>query len=511
MALSGKKILGFGSILLVIAVLLAGYFIYLPKQQKLLEDDIALFIDSLPGDLAADSIKVNVLGNSAEIHGLRGTTKYMFDSEMVVDVGSITLKGVNLNLGKEKGVSKVADALSLADAAMKVTYKVEGLPQPMTQDITLKSVTMENIHGDCSNFGELFGDAPLQRKLDIGASFSAGPVKMKNYVVSSLTAMGPVTISIESCEVKESSLLAVKDAVWENIRGTAMNTEIVGLDRMTLESMHLPDFFASFVEAMEKQDFDAMGAAILEKIEQDPLILKGLVLEGYRVQLMAMEPVAIKKLALDLEASAKKFVFQNTLEQFTVPQSIYGISSIEAAQFSAFYNKPLVFDLRLNAELTQNDGAPAEIRIKDFALQEQNLASLQASGDVINSDAIKHVFALFDSDGPAALKNAKMVLEDKALVETLFQSELKAQAGATDANPLPSTDAMREQAAQNLLAAAGPANPEQAALLEGLVKLLRAPGKLVITMSPETPVELSARGGLKEGAWGTTVEYTPAQ
>ena len=511
MTSSGKKILCYGSILLVIAVLLAGYFIYLPKQQKQLEDNIASFIDSLPGDLAADSIKVNILKNSAEIHGLRGTTKYMFDGEMVVNVGSITLKGLNLDLGKEKGVSNVADALFLADAAMKVTYKIEGLPQPMTQDITLKSVSMENIRGDCSAFGELFGDAPLQRKLDIWATFSAGPVQLKNYVVSSLTGMGPVTISIESCAVKESGMLAAKDAVWENISGTAMNTEFVKLDRMTLESIQLPDFFASFFEAMESQDAAAMGAAILEKIDKDPLIMKGLVLEGYRVQLMAMEPVVIKKLTMDLEASTKKFVFKNTVEQFTVPQSIYGISSIEAAQFSAFYNKPLVFDLRLDAELTQNDGVPAEIRIKDFALQDQNLASLQASGDVINSGEIKHVFALFDSDGPAALKNAKITLEDKALVETLFQSELKALAGMADASQIPSTDAMREQAVQQLLASMEAANPEQAMVLEGLVKLLRAPGKLVITVNPETPVELSARGGLKEGALGATVEYTPAQ
>jgi len=506
MSVSVKKVL-IAVVALLATVAVGCYFFFIPGQEKKFEQGIAAFIGTLPGDLAADGIKVNFLGKSAEIRGLRGTTHY-FGSDTKVDVASLTLTGLNFNPGK--GVVKLADSivvsgLSLTDVAKPVQ------PQDVAQDIALKKLESRNVRGDFNAaVTELPGDAPLARKMDILATFSSGPARMQDYVVTSHTVLGPITISMASWEAQESTLLTSKNAVSKNLRLTAFGTDVFSLDRMSSASLKVPNILAPLVEFMETEDLDALNAQILEKLRQEPLEWRGVVLEGFHFQFMLPEPITVSKLSMDLEASADRLASKKDIQGLILPPSVYGSMSLEAALFSDFYGKALDIDLSKDVVLTQKSGTPVEIMINNLFIRDKNLASAQLKANLMHTGDIQHVYGVFDSAGDIVLKNAELVLEDKNLVATFLEAELKAPLDREGDGDHVSVADLREQVAQSIAALFAGEGEDYTALGEGLVKLIMAPGRLTITAAPETPVSLVNLADDIVKALRLKVEYTPA-
>lgn len=513
MSTSAKKIVVAVVILLVIAAL-GGYFMFIPRQEKKYEQAIAAFIADLPGNLAADSIKVHFLGNSAEIRGLRGATKSFEGSDMTVDVATITLTGLNLDLlsGNAAGIVYLADSLILSDGSLNIAMNAGGPDRPIQQNTSFSQWELHNLRGDFAGaVAEFVGDASLERKLDIAATFSAGPTSLKNYV-STITepALGPLTVSMDSWEAQETSLLSCKDAVWKNMRVTlaALNAEIMSLERISLASMNLPNFLAPLFAALDNDNSDALGAILLGKISKDPIEMRGLVMENFRFQVMSPESVSIRRLSMDLDASTTRLAIKKTVEGLVLPAFVYGSMGIEAAQFSAFYGKPLDLDLRLDVEVTQKSGSLTEVLIRDLSLQDNNLASLQIKADIIHTGKADHLYAVFDDKGDAALQKGELVLVDKNLVGTFLEAELQASAPGGEEEDQPSVAELRETTAQSFIDMYTAQGGFHAVIGEGLGKLIRAPGRLTIRFAPESPVSLS--DPLPE-ALGATVEYTPAE
>jgi len=509
MSTSSKKIL-----LAVVALLIAGalgcYFFFIPGQEKKYEQNIAAFIKELPGDLAADAIKVNFLGNSAEIRGLRGTTQYL-GNDISVDLASLTLTGLNFNLGKETGVNKLADSLIIADASVKQSTTVPGLPQPITQDFTFKNFELHNVRGDFNAVADLLGDASLERKMDIAATFSAGPVRLKDYVQTTNTALGAIIMRLASLEAQESSLLTAKNTVWEKMSLTAFNAEVMGIDRMTQASMKMPNILAPLIEFMDmRREFDSMSAIFLEKIRQEPIEMRGLVIEGFRFQFMTPEPITIGRLSMDLEASADRLAFKKDIQGLILPPSIYGPMSLEAALFSDFYAKSLDIDLNMDVVLTHKSGAPVEIMINNAFIRDKNLASAQLRANILHTGDMQHVYGVFDSDGDIVLKSAELVLEDKNLVGAFLEAEFKTPQDRENGEDQVSVADLREQVAQSIAILYAGEGEDQTALREGLIKLIKAPGRLTITSAPEAPVNLATPEDDILNALRLKVEYTPA-
>ena len=510
MSASAKKITAV-VVALLAAVALGGYFVFIPQQEKKYEQEIAAFIEALPGDLAADAIKVNFLKNSAEIHGLRGATKYIMDSDLQVDIASMTLTGLNFSLGKKPGIEALADSFICSDASANVTTKVEGLAQSMTQNLVFKNFELHNLKGDASAVNDLLGDAPLARKLDIAATFSAGPVRIDGYVNTTNTDFGPIVISLDSGGAEESSLLTAKNVTWEKMRFSAMNTEFIVIDRMALASMKMPNFLAPMLEASENKDPDAMGQAILSKISDSPIEMRGLVMEGFRLQFMTPEAVTIKKLEMDLEASASRLTVKKNVEGFVLPPSMYGHMSVEAAQFSAYYQKPLDIDMRIDLEMTQKNGTPTEVFVNDLFVQDKNLASAQIKAEALDGSPMSSVYGVFTGNDALSMKKGELVLEDKAFLETYFQAEIAAHAGEQPQGGARSSVAdVREKAAQRILGSSSAGNATLAALAEGVAKFLKTPGKLSIACNPATPLVFDTLTPATLDSLGATVEFTPA-
>jgi len=492
-----KKIL-LAVVPLVIITAAGGYFVFIPQQEKKHEQRIAALIASLPGNLGADSITVHALGKSAEIRGLRGATRY-FGSDVNLDVALLTLSGLNFTPGK--GVDKLADSLIISGLAITETANPPQ-PQAMTQDIALKNLELHDLRGDFNAVAELFGEASLARKMDILATFSIGSSRMRDYTVTMHTVLGPIVMSLDSSETQEASLLTAKNSVSKNLRLTSLDTEIIGLDRLSAASMKVPNILAPMFELMETEDFDAAGELILEKFRKEALEVRGLALEGLRFQLMMPEPVSVSTLKLDLMASADRLAVKKEVQGLSLPPAIYGPMSLEAAQFSEFYEKPLDLDLRKDIVLTHTSGAPISISINDLFIRDKNLASAQFKGELLyRDDEAKHMFAVFDSDpDDLLLKNAVLTLTDKALVATFLEAEFGDKAAD-----------MREMMAQGLVAMSALGGESFILIAEGLAKLIRAPGTLTITGAPELPVSLADPLDVMMKALRLTVEYTPAK
>lgn len=515
MSASAKKILAAVAGLLGIAALVA-YFVFIPQQEKKYEGAIAAFIDALPGDLTAESIRVDFLRNAAEIRGLRGNTAYIADSEMHVDIASVRLSGLNFGLEHKAGVNALADSLSAANGSIQTTMKMEGLDSPITQNIKFNSFEIQAIKGDFSAARReiLSEETSLERKLDIAASFSAGPVRIRDYTTSTDmgAGLGSIETSMDSFEAKQYSLLSTQKAVLENMRISAMNMEFLALARLSLASFSMPNILLPLAENMENENVEVLGKAILGKIAQSPIVLRGLVLEGLRFQPMLPEAVNMKRWSMDVEASDKKLAVRQKVEGFVLPPSLYGPLSPETAQFSAFYKKALDIDLRLDAELTQKSGGGAEVALKDLFIQDKNLASAQIRADLLDATPMDSVYGLFDS-GALALKKGELVLEDKALLENLLQAEITARGkGQRPEEQSSELIAMlREKSAQSLLEEAATESDAAKALAEGLARLIKEPGRLRIACNPAAPFALSLLDPSALEGLGATVEFSPAK
>jgi hypothetical protein len=290
---------------------------------------------------------------------------------------------------------------------------------------------------------------------------------------------------LASWEAQEASLLTVKNAVWEKMSLTAFNAEVMGVDRMAQASMKIPNILAPLIEFMDmRREFDSMNAAVLEKIRQEPIEMRGLVIEGFRFQFMTPEPITINRLSMDLEASVDRLVFKKDMQGLNLPPSIYGPMSLEAALFSDFYAKPLDIDLSMDVVLTQKSGTPVEIMINNLFIRDKNLASAQLRANIMRTGDMQHVYGVFDSDGDIVLKSAELVLEDKNLVGTFLEAEFGDGAQVSVAD-------LREKMAQSIITLYAGEGGDHTALSEGLVKLIKAPGRLTITSAPEAPVNIA--------------------
>ena len=494
---SVKKIL-LAIVALLAALALGGYFFFIPGQEKKYEREIAAFIDSLPGKLAADAIKVNFLGNSAEIRGLRGTTRYP-GSEVTVNVGSLTLKGFNFRLGTA-GVSKLADSLIITDCS---------ITQGVTQDIALGRLELHNMRGDLNAAAELFGDTPLERKMEIATSFSAGPVRLRDCAITTHTVLGPVIMRLDSSETQEASLLTSKNSVSEKLTLTAFNTEVMSLDRIHLASVTIPNIIAPVLDLVDmRRDLDDISMVILERIRQKPFAMRGLIMEGFRFQFMMPEPISFGRFSMDLDASADSLAVKKDMQGLILPPSIYGPISMEAAQFSAFYAKPLNLDLRSDFTLTQTGDASAEFTVRDVLIRDKNLASAQASANFILNAEARHVYEFLDNEPDVFLKQITLTLEDKALVSTFLESELATFTGARQI----SADELREQIAQSIIMLSAIGGESYMLIAEGLASLIQAPGKLTIAGAAGTPVDIFA-SSLSDTLMELelAVEFTPSE
>lgn len=499
MSATSKKVV-FTVVAVLIALAVGGYFIFIPQQEKKIEQRIHEFIASLPGEIQADAVKVHFLRNSAEITGLRGTTSYFQQGELKLDISSLSLSGLNFSLGEKPGKGKVADTIHADKSSFIINLPPQGFSQPMKQEVSFSSMDLKGVSGDCSGFPELFGGASLKRQIEVASSFEVKSFALKDYVTSSDVGIGPMIVSIAFYQTEDVTLLSSRNTLVENMSFTALNTEILAINKMTLGLIKMPDFLAPLITALENEDLDAMGDAVLAGINKSPIEMRGWVFEGMRLNVMMPEAVTVDRVEMDLEAGGDRLLLKKSVNGLVLPPFVYSSISLEAAQFASFYDQPLRLDMRMDVELKKAGEGLAELRLKDLFIEDVNLGSARVRADL--QGQTDQVYSLMD-DKNIALKWGELLLEDKGLVGKVLEAEIAAQGTGG------SVAEARNQAAQVILQTAHEGEAGTA-LATAVAELVKNPGRLLITFAPASPVRLIDSNPQALEALGVSAQFTPA-
>lgn len=501
------------AVALAVLLGLGGYFVVLPRIAQENEERIAAIIASLSSELQAESIKVDLLGGTATITGLKGSATYIDGSDMNVDIKEIVARGINYTAGSGTGAVKLADGLSFAGVKLHMVTSAEGLGQAIEQDISIESIALKDIQGDIASLTALLRDkAPRSAVTEVLPSFTIGSIESKKHVSSIGTMLGPVTMSVDGFSSGSTSVVRTENAVWENFTMQAFGSDVFSADSLGIAEMTAPNYLSLLSSAEELDDPAAFGPMFLANLKEAPIVIKGLFMDHVSCKLLDPQPLTLLRVDFDLSLGADVLSLKKVVKDLRIPVGIYRAASPEAMQFAAFYDKPLELSAELDFAITREDGKGV-MRLKKAWIEDPALGAASASLDMFFEGQGDSLLAMLDAGpGDVYLEKGEGALEDRGLLENYFAGEFKAlQEHNLTGESIKGPDDLRGMIVALVREeAAGAANPDQKALLEGLVQLLAAPGTLSMSVAPEQPVKVDGARGL-EGPVNIAVEYRSAQ
>lgn len=524
MSKSMKTVLGV-VVVLAVAAALAGYFVVIPNFEKKQADAVAAFFSELPGDVKADSINVSFFGKTVEINGLKGDTIYVIEgSDMHVDVESIRLTGVNLSAGNASGVVDLVDQIAVANAKFRIVTSlaamgadqevlraVPGADKPIVQNLSLKEFEMKGLRGDYTALDSAMKAKASKKDIfTLLAGFSAASMKGGDYRNEMETMLGPVAATLASFEGKDMGMLRSGPVSFDKLSLTIMGTDAMRTERMAMESWSMPNIYGPLFDAQESGKLEEFAAnTFWDIMTEQGMTMKGLSMEQVHFQFMMPEPVTIKKVVADVELAKGNLTMSQDFDSLVIPAFLYRNLSLEAAQFADYYGEALDITAGLDMVAAWKPGR-ADFNVKRLTLEDKKLAFGSLVAECYVEGEGEGFTEMMENDSAKPfLTKAEILMEDRALLTNVFGGEFAAiEAFGLNGEGMDSPEALREQAAQLLEeeAVATAPTPDLKLIMEGIVKLMRTPGKLTVALQPEKPVSLLLDDGASLGA---TVKYTP--
>lgn len=510
-----KKILGIFACLAVIAAL-AGYFVVIPQMEEKQAAQVAAFIEGLPGDLKAGSIKVGLLDSKVEVLGLKGDTKYIDGSDMSVDVERIVIAGVNFSAGE--GVAPLVGEAVFQNVKLRITtllppMGVELPPEmnkPIVQNLALADMTVKGLSGD---YGRLRAAVKADSRKDmfdcLGSTFAVAEFSANGYANQLDSLVGPVSMSMKSLSARNAGLLKSGPASCEDLRMSMLGSEVMRIGGMTIASCSMPNVYPALIEAQEQGDYEAMSRALFSA-KDGAFVVEGMAMRDIYFKLLLPDPLTINGLGMDFSLAANRLAFKQDVKGMTIPASMYRNLSMEIAQFADYYGQALDIDAVIDADLRWEPGR-ADMVFNRLSAEDKNLGAGSLSATLYATGEGDSVEEFMDGDAAPYLVKADLMLEDKALLANVFGGEFEAiKAFGLTGEGMESPEDLRRQAVALFEAQLAEMKTEdQTMVAEGLIKLLKAPGRLAVSLSPEAPAALD---GLEEGdsALNAKVVFTPA-
>ena len=511
-----KKILGILACLAVVAAL-AGYFVVIPQIEEKQAAQVAAFIEELPGTLKADAITVRLLENKVEVLGLKGDTKYIEGSDMTVDVGRITVSGVNFTPGA--GVASLVDEADFRDVKLRITTTMAAmgveLPpemnKPIVQNLTLKDMTVKGLSGD---YERLNAAVKADSRADIydclATTFSVAQITLNEYASHVESFVGPASMSIQSMSAKDASLLKSGPSTCETVSLSMFGAEVMRVGSMRVDLCRMPNVYPALVAAQESGDAQAMSNALFNLKEGESFSVEGMVMKDFYFKLLLPEPLTAASVGMDFSLGKDSLAYKQSLEELVIPVSMYRSIGMEVAQFADYYGQPLSIDAVIDADFRWQPGR-ADVAFKRLFIEDKGLGAASLSAALYLEGEGDSVEAFADGDPRPFLVKADLTLEDKALLANVFGGEFEAiKAFGLTGEGMESPEDLRAQAVALFEAQmAAFVSDDQKKVGQGVLELLKAPGKLTVTLTPDAPVALE---GLEQGKTplNAQVEFTPA-
>lgn len=490
-----KKIWGILTIL-VVAAALAGYFILLPHLEKEQAARVTAFIDELPGDLKAEDIQVRLLDGTVEVLGLKGDTKYIDGSDMTVDVARIAVSGVTFTPGE--GVDSLLDEAVFENVNLRISILMpsgehisSGLVDSVVQNLTLKKMVVKGLRGD---YASLRAAVKADSRADLFdclvSTFSVAEISCTEYAAHVETPT-PVSVSMRSMTAKNVSLLQGGPSTCEGMSVSLFGGEVLRLGSMKIASCSIPNIYPAMITARESGDFKVFNDKLFSGKEGEGITIEGMVMQDIYFKFLLPEPLTIDTLGMDFSLAQNRIVFKKDVKELVIPASMYRNLGMEVAQFANYYGQPIIVDAAVAADLRWEPGR-ADILFDRLFLEARGLGTASLSATLFVTGEGDTVEEFLDNNPEPYLVKADMMLEDKALLANIFGGEFEAiKAFGLTGEGMESSEDLRSQSVAALEAeTANLENEAQKAIAEGLIKLLKAPGRLTVSLTPEVPVKI---------------------
>ena len=504
--------------LVLVLVGAGGYFVGLPMFEKQAAEKVAAFIETLPGDIKADDIKVSFLGKEVRITSLRGTTTYIDGSDMYVDVASIVCSGVNLDAGKAPGVTDIVDAMHVTGMKLQTKTNIEGLERQLEQEALLTDLKVTGLRGDlfalsaASSSTETDQAARLKVMMDALLTIHVDAMEGREYINRTSSDLRPMTASLDTFSYKDFSPLSYGPMDANNFKLNAFNSDLLTIERISSKAGHIPNIFNLAFNA--EADPEASLKEFIDIFSKEALVLDEIVMEKLSFKLMMEEPLTLAKGVINLRMSADKVVLQHNLEGLFIPVELYRKASMEADQFARQYGKGLDISASVDLEVHQKDGS-GDIFVKSLRMVDKNLGSASITADLLFQGRGDSLEDLLNDGADLLLKKSRTELDDTGFMEVFYGMQYASMErfnmlGDSLKSP---ADLRALMSRSTLEEAAAVADPDQKRVLEGLAQLLAAPGKLVVSLNPDQPVDMDtlSEGGSDGTPLNSSVEYVPAQ
>ena len=517
-------------IILAIVVLAAvgGYF-GMSQWEKEQASRIEAEIKAAGGSVA--SVKVSFFGKSATLAGLKYSWSIPNVVDMTLEAESMTLAGFNVDSLTAKGTVSLADSAAMSNVKTDIVQAaMPGMEMPAAkQSITLKSATATGIRGDFAGMragfekimaSKMLNPADLPQIIAALKTLHMDSISAVDYV--SRVDMGlptPMTSSIGSYEIKDFNLLSCGPTVWKDFKVSAMNMDIIKIGGMTMQRVVVPDVFTPLAalssdgKPVEEMD-DKFAALMLDALKKEPLVIKGFSMTDMAIQALGPDPLTLKNLSLDLELSGDKLAVKKSFADLVIPPAYYKNADEVGGLLALAYGKPLNLSGRVDFDgARKNDRL--DCRLAGGELSEKEFGAVKLEADIFASapgaDSLEKILK---ASPEWLLTKASLSLEDRKVAEYAFAAQYEMVKQFGDQSPFKSVDDVRANAVQQLQAqAAGAPNPDARAVLEGLAKLVRQPGTLVISLNPATPQPVSELESIPtndSAVYNVSTSFTPA-
>lgn len=515
-----KKTL-FLAALLVCAGVAAVYAAIVPGLRAEREQEVAAFLASLPGEVKAGSIRVELLPGNVILRDFTGRFAGSGQSSLEFSAPEFVIKGLggaglmDALFGKRpadtgaKGrpPALLARGASASGFCLTLKHQMEGTHELLTEDIRTSGIVLRDITGDLDALVAcLLPDASLQERLHAAAGFSAALLQITGYSKNiSLPLLGNGSFLADNLTLRDVGLFHLGKGVWEGLSATIGGERVLSVERITLEGLYLPDVSDALL-ALEQSPEDEVATGIFAALEKEPLVVNNLELTDLRLLLGTTGQVYAKRLALDISGDLEKMRLRHTAEDLCLPPGLLALPGGPYAAFAAAYAKNLCVSAELDMTGTHT-GGKGDLDLSRCLLDAADLGALSFTGSLAYEDEGEERY--FDSDLKLYLRQGEVLITERNMAEYAIRASL-AGAEQPDEEQLKLLRGHLISAilldAQNSGQKSGGQGTK--AFLEGFAKLVEGPGSLRVVFTPNEPVSLDSDDFLNEA--NPAVEFTAA-
>ncbi|MDL2207900.1 hypothetical protein LJB82_04180 [Desulfovibrio sp. OttesenSCG-928-M16] len=471
--------------ILVMLALVCGIAVYVavvPKLKAEREAEVAAFLASLPGEVKAGGITVELLPGNIILRDITGRFVGPDNSSLEFSAPEFTVMGLTQDLPEQGGPVKLAHSIAASGLTLTLAHKFGESDAPgalVREELQVAGFIMRDVVGDGALLLDcLRPDVSLTQRLRAAAGFSAASFQVTGYSKNiMLPLVGQVHFKAKNLTLRDLRLFGIGKGIWEGLSAGIQDKELLSLARISVDGLSLPDFSGPLLELEQNPEVD-FKTGILAALEKEPISLSNLELIDLKLDLFSGERLTAKRLYFDVQGALNKTHLRHATEALSIPSGLLAFFGEDGSNFAKVYGKELLLDAQADLSASHT-GGKGEIEVTQCALQAADLASLTIEGLLLYEGEGEAEY--FDSDLKLALKRGALLLTEKNLVEYALRASMPGSE-QLDAQQL---EVMRRHLADSVrIDAQNSIGEGGQRILEGLAQLVEKPGSLRVVCAP---------------------------